>query len=111
MSEPMWTPAPWIAEQRATGTGRDAGCAVIASDEGLRISNPSRGIVAFASRTVARTNAETEANARLIAAAPNIYWALERILRMPINGVPLRDWEDNNVTAALDALAKARGEA
>ena len=53
---------------------------------------------------------EKELTARLIAAAPNLYGALERMLRMPINGVPLRDWENHDIKEALGILAEARGE-
>jgi hypothetical protein len=71
------TPGPWVVQTPVTGRGREAGCAVIASDEEVRISNPSRGIVAFVSRRPGMSNAETLANARLIAAAPEMLAALE----------------------------------
>lgn len=63
------TPGPWVSEGRATGKSPDAGCGVIASNDDLVISNPSRGITAWACRLVGMTNAECEANASFIAAA------------------------------------------
>jgi hypothetical protein len=73
------TPGPWVMQTPVTGRGNEAGLAVIASDEELRISNPSRGIVAFVSRRPGMTNAETLANARLIAAATDMLAALKRV--------------------------------
>jgi len=73
MSKTKFTQGPWVAEDRVTG-GKppEAGCGVIASETELSISNPSRGIIAWASRSVNRTNEEVVANARLIAKAPDM---------------------------------------
>lgn len=67
------TSAPWISEAHCSGKSPDAGCGVIASDDELVISNPSRGIVAWATRHVGQTSAEVEANARLISTAPDYH--------------------------------------
>ena len=53
---------------------------MIASHEADRISNPSRGMVAWVHRQVGMTNSECEANAHLIAQAPRMYDMLEDIL-------------------------------
>lgn len=74
------TAAPWIAEDRCTGKSPDAGCGVIASDVERKISNPSRGIAAWATRHVGQTSAEVEANARLISAAPDLLIAAKAAL-------------------------------
>jgi hypothetical protein len=66
------TPGPVVAEEKAWGKGIEGGCGVIASNDELRITNPSRGIVAWASRRVGMTNAECEANAKLLAAGYNL---------------------------------------
>jgi len=66
-----FTPGPWVAESTV-----NRGCAIIASKEIDRISNPSRGIVARAEQSVGQTNAQVKANARLIAAAPELVAAL-----------------------------------
>ena len=51
----------------------------------------------------------SDADARLIAAAPDLLWALEQI----VNDLPgNRDWLDRNLEAfAKSAIAKARGDA
>ncbi len=86
-----WTPGPWWWE-----------VTVLESERREVLTTRSR---------LAMGTGEDIANTHLIAAAPDLYEALERILRMPVNGVPLRDWEDYSVKEALGALAKARGEA
>jgi hypothetical protein len=48
-----------------------------------------------------------EANARLIAAAPDLLAALERLIDSP----PLSDYVTPEIDAALVAITKARGEA
>lgn len=75
------TPGPWVAEDNCTGKAPDAGCAVIASNKKSKISNPTRGIVAWATRHVGQTSAEVKANARLIAAAPELVTEVERLQR------------------------------
>ena len=74
------TPGPWIAEDSCRGKAPDAGCGVIASNEDRRISNPSRGIIAWASRNVGMTSDEAMANANLIAAAPDLLEAARTIM-------------------------------
>lgn len=72
------TPGPWVSERRC---GLD-GMAVIASDETDMISNPSRGMVAWLNINVGASfdnPTVTEANARLIAAAPELLSALEQL--------------------------------
>lgn len=61
---------------------------------------------------------QTKANARLIAAAPELLEALEAVTKMAIAGdeYSYADWgkdyvEDPRVTNAKAAIAKARGEA
>ena len=96
-----YTRGPWISEGVVQGRPPDAGCGVIASDDDIKISNPSRGIIAWANRSVNRTNAETLANARLIAAAPDLLKALKDIL------APYDDPRDYKTARA--AVAKAEG--
>lgn len=74
------TPGPWISEDCVAGRPPEAGCGIIASDDDFKISNPTRGIVAWASRIVSRPNEETLANARLIAAAPDLLEACELVI-------------------------------
>jgi hypothetical protein len=110
----LWTKGPWVAEKSCSGQSPDAGCAVIASHDANRISSPSRGIVAWVTRHVGKqTNSEIEANARLIAAAPELYEALQNVLpyAQACIGLPECSWPaDSVILQARAALAKARGK-
>jgi len=79
----------------------------------LSISNPSRGIVAWASRSVSRTNEETIANARLIAAAPDLLAALRNsreYIQADFEGI--RDPRENELLDEIAAaIKKAEGRA
>lgn len=109
MTESKHTPGPWVSERSVTGVPPDAGCGIVASDDDVKISNPSRGIVAWATRLVSRTNQETIANARLIAAAPDMLAALElMVMWMPSGFAPVA--QDKAMTAAYNAIRKATGE-
>jgi hypothetical protein len=75
-----WTPGPWVAECSAhpdfshtVGSDYDSVCAAFNADD-----------------------------AQLIAAAPDLYEALERVM---LNGI-----DDNNIGMVASALSKARGE-
>lgn len=76
-------------------------------------TRPWRTYVSSKNGSVAASNGETmeeaEANGVLIAAAPDLLWALEQI----VNDLPFqRDWLAPEVEAAARAaVAKARGEA
>lgn len=93
------------------GAPPDAGAAVIASDHDTKISNPSRGIVAWATRLVSRTNAETLANAKLIAAAPELFEALANMVEAAeaeANEKGAGGYLLARLTDARAAIAKAR---
>lgn len=95
MSKPKFTPGPWRTDCRLIG-GQ------------IRITQ-----VPNANMTVAQVNGrqgEQEANARLIAAAPELLEALERLmLSRDASWTGGHDWEEALDEAAA-ALAKARGE-
>lgn len=109
MSEPTFTPGPWEAD----------GADVIAT-------KPFRQILVDYNRTVAAnfTRDEAAANARLIAAAPEMYAALTDIFAMMDEGYLVRNTSDDakpgwamkqlpfikRLQTAHAALAKARGE-
>lgn len=103
MAEHKWTPGPW----RAGHFSSVVGCPVVAQPDPARnsiIVAGTRGAVASESDAFV---AEIVANAHLIAAAPDLYEALEALLQ---GGQPA--WVDPpEWIAARDALAKARGEA
>lgn len=84
------TPGPWKATGKEVGTDYEATHGMVASIIGM----PNRW--------------ETEANARLIAAAPDLYAAVEALLALHADDGTRDDvpeWK-----AARAALAKARGE-
>lgn len=79
--EPLtgYTPGPWWTNARYDG--RDACCAVIAArtDAGPLPGNPTRGVVAFSSALLNTEARKCEADARLIAAAPDLIDALRAV--------------------------------
>jgi hypothetical protein len=89
MTERKWTPGPWMVE-----TGDDGVLSSVFRYEDVEYTG-----IAYL------TLDNHEANARLIAAAPDLYEALDAI----IDGI---SWSmsDNKFGAAKSALAKARGE-
>lgn len=105
MSEQKFTPGPW----RAVGLQADgqphhilagvwSDCSVLATDDNLN------GLVAFADRP---------ANARLIAASPTMFDALQWILELCGTENPKEFHHTLHVDiaeAARDAIAKATGE-
>jgi hypothetical protein len=122
VSLPQFTPGPWIADgfceenEQATRVGTYDGSptyyhrtATIAfcqtnHDDDKYGDVPTIGIVA------------AEANARLIAAAPELYEALENVLAKAVQSHDAwdiddawRQWEDSRDRAQA-ALAKARGD-
>jgi hypothetical protein len=66
------TPGPWWSDGKYDG--REMGCAVLAArtDCGPLPGNPTRGLVAFASAILNTEARRCEANARAIAALPDI---------------------------------------
>jgi hypothetical protein len=104
MIEAKFTPGPWLLTIRA-GRGeetKDVSVAEIEPD-----ARPYRGDIArlqSCEHIEGIDGAEMAANAHLIAAAPDLYAALERIVF---------DWdgEPEDMVAAENALRKARGEA
>jgi hypothetical protein len=90
-----WTPGPWGTVINACKTD----WMVYAQDE----SDFHRGYVA----TTAMTNEQSEANANLIAAAPELYHSLRDLVARVYVGaqLPGKEWLEN----ATAALAKARG--
>lgn len=98
MSEPKWTPGPWAVETRDKKTWVVAYCG---DDDPWFVCNPELYI------GPGKTD-RAPANAHLIAAAPDLYAALDaaRIILAEHEPHPLPV-----LAQALAALAKARGEA
>ena len=99
---PWWTDGEYIEEE--------CGCAIIAArtDCGPLPGNPTRGMVAFASQLLPEKGGECAANARLIAAAPELMEALRGLVEaMSLDGDPAFA---HLVLDARAAIAKAMGE-
>jgi len=106
---PKWTPGPWETAKpskvwqvnadtgNAAPTKRWAGIALV-------VERKDRGSSLYDS-------AEAEANARMIAAAPELYEALEDLVRQVVRQVEEAERGTFIVVGdALAALAKARGQ-
>ena len=57
-----------------------------------------------------RSEGETEANAHLIAAAPELYAALEKLYNRLLDKLEWPEEYESELASARSALAKARGE-
>jgi hypothetical protein len=101
MSETKWTPGPWEPQRAAylSDGGRDFGIRADVAGENVVVAETFE-------RVGERIRAPASANAYLIAAAPELYEALEQItIRwMDPGSITVEHWQ-----AARDALAKARG--
>jgi hypothetical protein len=98
-NETKWSEAPWtvaVPEAKAERQKLFVRCA-------RRIDGAPAGI-AVAHVTAAAGSAERDANAVLIAAAPDLYAALEAFMRLGTMD------DQAAIDAARAALAKARGE-
>jgi hypothetical protein len=99
-----FTPAPWEAAELGDYGDYDGHCRVILGDD-IRIAVVLHG----GSPAMCEEN---DANARLIAAAPDLYEALDRVVHKfgGVQNPPLSPGQSAALQAARDALAKARGE-
>ena len=111
MSEEMFTPGPW--DQEPTGDGKRIciGLGLFDGPNGYDVAE------VYSDDVTEETYKEAKANAHLIAAAPDLYEALEVALEQAIGcfqnhygedpiGIP----EPEYIQKARAALAKARGE-
>ena len=103
------TPGPWVAAHRATGIEHD-----LRGLERISIGQPCRGSLTQFEETVCWIipdvfgSAENEANARLIAAAPDLLEALKDYVGETDKvGLSLRGVHAKRM--ALDAIRKAEG--
>ena len=99
MSAPAFTPGPWEARPH------DGGYLAV------RRYSPGDGslVTEFIAECRGKPNVPNESNARLIAAAPDLYEAVEGLLIAYKGAIPHPQY---NVfyTGAIAALAKVRGE-
>lgn len=107
MGEPKFTPGPWVE----TLETRSCDICTIYSVSPRSTPEPEAQcwLYIIAPESLYRDEQEQDANARLIAAAPDLYEALAEMVSTYREGGP-DDSEPSMVRAALAALAKARGE-
>src|SRR5690606_19127575 len=106
MSETKHTPGPWTPMKRQPASRADNGLCALAQVWG-------GWIVVVPSRMVDRSGYDAEANARLIAAAPELLEALEKLLTAVDKACGTAIPQGSFVAArkaARDAIAKATGE-
>ncbi len=111
MNEPKWTPGPWYAGHIADDT-TDCNCASI-------VSEYCCGSIAYVTVDNGKSIGDggndgppleqAKANSFLIAEAPGLYEALERLVKF-IDDCDFRFAQGDTVKTARIALAKARGE-
>jgi hypothetical protein len=92
MSETKFTPGPWFPSETKMGKGK------VVDDKGFSVANCS-----------ASTYAQQNVDSHLIAAAPELYEALEPFASFACDEPHVGEPECNNCKARA-ALAKARGE-
>jgi len=116
------TPGPWWTDARYNG--REMGCAIIAAstDCGPLPGNPTRGMVAWSSAILNTEARRCEANARLIAMAPDLaHKVLEQQAEIEAQAAEIarlnKQWENHDaawserVAALTAALAEANHSA
>ncbi len=107
MTEPPYTPGPWQAV--ASQPVRCTQCYSIRADPPL---GPGRLIATTRTYTASPTTGqyppEHEANARLLAAAPELLAALKRLLRETSYGT--QPCDSQTINSARAAIAKAEGK-
>ncbi|KAB7765370.1 hypothetical protein [Xanthomonas sp. LMG 12461] len=99
MSETKWTPGPWLVN--TAGVGSSYGGIEVTE---FYVYNPKvvKNVAIAADIVDPKTGQPSEANARLISAAPELYEALSRLEQY---GHTDATWD-----FAMRAMAKARGE-
>lgn len=98
MSKPKHTPGPWSAEPGQSLADGSNAFDVMAPDPSEHASPGDLMVVA---------SYLTPANARLIAAAPDLLAALVRVTNLAVNCVPGCTLEDEAIREASAAIAKA----
>lgn len=99
MSETKFTPGPWVYRSKTREIGT-----VDKSD------TQSYGMLLVVAYIDGFDHEEHEANAHLIAAAPDLYDALQNLLSRLANDADGHAWFMDEQEASIIALAKARGE-
>lgn len=96
MSESKFTPGPWLASQTMRVHG------AVPSSDGVDICSADNANIGLVYWAESGSRSETRANANLIAAAPEMYEALKRVME--------NKWEpDKYLLNVLQAIDKAEG--
>lgn len=106
-----YTPGPWKADRLPTPKEVKAGLnpnfITVSTDYPEALCNGARSIALMTGEKVPALREANIANARLIAAAPDLYEALAYLTR----SVELTDAGNSYLSAARAAIAKAEGRA
>lgn len=105
MSETRFTPGPWQSKRALMPADGEYDYGISAVVDGSK-----RCIAETFGRASANVRPNAEANAALIAAAPDLYTALERIVASVARGQSGDVCQTFDFDDARAALAKARGE-
>lgn len=108
-SKTKWTPGNWLAAAKPSSI---VGWPVVSSPQGRVVASVSFQKIKpphISEEEMARYRAECEANARLIAAAPQMYAALKDVLRIARAASIGITGNAKRIAAAEAALAKAEG--
>lgn len=107
-----WTPGPWtvmaeIASSFSGGEARVAGAMLSSETKAFSVKTTSKDVRGF--RTVADILSQEarEHNARLIASAPELYEALDRLVTLVVAGGISPEDMDDALEQADQVLAKA----
>lgn len=110
MGKANFTPGPWFVDFENCGGGYTISSAavghIVHTNEISRINSTTGKVVGMG---------EARANARMAAAAPNLFAALDRLLAETVDmdikyGISLTEGEESAREQALSAIAEATGE-
>ncbi|MEE9594268.1 MAG: hypothetical protein V3V92_02605 [Candidatus Hydrothermarchaeales archaeon] len=104
--KPKHTPGPWHISGLAWEYGNDL--TIYAETETYK--NPWNIGRAYGPGNLVRQSEETRANARLIAAAPDLLEAIQLLLTSPAEDVKVKGQALRAVRAMREAIAKALGK-
>jgi hypothetical protein len=115
MSAPPWTPGPWFRGHAMVGRGADGAGWTVRGPDRIHTTTIGQQITTRTVIAVVQRLPEREANARLIAAAPDLAEALANAIEdlLAMHGARLSEYEgtaEELVGEYRAVLAKAHGQ-